>query len=337
MVRTVLLGLLAVTSVAACASKEGSAKVEPGAPAGKVLEVTGKVSAVRGATTRALAVGETVAGDDVIETGADGHVAIELAHNLARWDLGPNKHERVADSLAWTLPKKDLSAKATEQDNSAAGRPAERSAADTTATAAPPPAAVAAPPPPTEAPGGPPAMQPSATPDVRRRETVTPAPAPRPPARAADRNDDSGLGLLDKGDVGGEGVGRAKGGGGGGGGDGGPAHAPRVAPKIDVEEKKPDVTRMDRPPTLQPPPPPPAKATVDPAQAALGVLRAHKAELAACAAGSALTITLHVAADGSVTVDVGKASATVHTCVTGVVKKLAFAAVKVDVSFAVAK
>ena len=29
---------------------------------------------------------------DMIETGEDGSVVIELVHNLARWELGPNKH-----------------------------------------------------------------------------------------------------------------------------------------------------------------------------------------------------------------------------------------------------
>ncbi|CAN5809135.1 hypothetical protein BH11MYX3_BH11MYX3_32810 [soil metagenome] len=53
MVRSILVGLLVISSASACGSGSSDApKVQPGAPVGKVLEVTGKVTATRGAATR---------------------------------------------------------------------------------------------------------------------------------------------------------------------------------------------------------------------------------------------------------------------------------------------
>ncbi len=138
MLRAVLVGLLAVTAVG-CNKKDDAPAAQAGAPAGTVLEVTGTVT-VAG---KPLDKGATVAADDVVETGADGNVKIELAHNKAIWTLGPNKHEKVSSSLAWTLAKNEGTAKPVDQDTSAAGRPAERSAADTSVTAAAPQAETA--------------------------------------------------------------------------------------------------------------------------------------------------------------------------------------------------
>jgi hypothetical protein len=143
-----------------------------------VLEATGTVT-VAG---KPLAKGATVAADDVVETGADGNVKIELAHNKAIWTLGPNKHEKVSASLAWTLAKNEGTAKPVDQDTSAAGRPAERSAADTSVTAqapqteeaarqdtAPAPAAAAAPPPTA-----------AAAPEAEKNMPAPPPPPPPP-------------------------------------------------------------------------------------------------------------------------------------------------------------
>jgi hypothetical protein len=138
MLRAVLVGLLVVTAVG-CNKKDDAPAAQAGAPAGTVLEVTGTVT-VAG---KPLGQGATVAADDVVETGADGNVKIELAHNKAIWILGPNKHEKVSSSLAWTLAKNEGTAKPVDQDTSAAGRPAERSAADTSVTAAAPEAETA--------------------------------------------------------------------------------------------------------------------------------------------------------------------------------------------------
>src|SRR3569623_1796458 len=130
MLRAVLLGVLSI-AVVGCSKKQDTPAAQAGAPAGTVVEVTGAVT-VAG---KPLAKGATVAADDVIDTGADGHVQIVLAHNNATWDLGPNKHEKVSASLAWTLAKVDTPARPVDQDTSSAGRPAERSAADTEASA----------------------------------------------------------------------------------------------------------------------------------------------------------------------------------------------------------
>ena len=130
MLRAVLVGLLCVSTFGCKGKKDDAAATQSG-PAGTVLDVTGSVT-VAG---KPLAKGATVAADDVVDTGADGHVIIELTHNQAHWDLGPNKHEKVSASLAWTLAKTEGPAKPVDQDTSAAGRPAERSAADTEVTA----------------------------------------------------------------------------------------------------------------------------------------------------------------------------------------------------------
>lgn len=130
MLRAVLVGLLCVSTFG-CKGKKDDASATQSGPAGTVLDVTGSVT-VAG---KALAKGATVAADDVVDTGADGHVIIELTHNQAHWELGPGKHEKVSASLAWTLAKNEGTAKPVDQDTSAAGRPAERSAADTEVTA----------------------------------------------------------------------------------------------------------------------------------------------------------------------------------------------------------
>ncbi|CAN5412728.1 hypothetical protein BH11MYX1_BH11MYX1_26900 [soil metagenome] len=117
--------------LSACGSKSDSPAAQPGAVAGKVLEVTGAVKV--GATP--LAVGTTVKTDDVIETGMDGNVVIELAHNRARWELGPNNKKKPTESLACTAAQAEDSAVLTAEQTSAAGRPAERSAADGTSSA----------------------------------------------------------------------------------------------------------------------------------------------------------------------------------------------------------
>src|SRR3954469_15995055 len=99
MLRTLLLGVLAASAVAACGGGGSKApEVQPGVTAGKVVEATGAVTATRGTAKRTLQAGAAISGDDVIETGADGRVTIMLAHNNAIWDLGPNKHGKVADS-----------------------------------------------------------------------------------------------------------------------------------------------------------------------------------------------------------------------------------------------
>lgn len=137
MLRAVLVGLLAVTAIG-CKSEDETAKSQPGVAAGKVVELSGTVTLHRGSETKPLAKGDTVETDDIVETGAEGGVSIELAHNNATWQLGANKKVKVRESLAWNEAKKDKTATAVEQDSAAAGRHAERNAADTTVSAAAP-------------------------------------------------------------------------------------------------------------------------------------------------------------------------------------------------------
>jgi hypothetical protein len=136
MLRAVLVAVMSMGAVGGCKSAtEPSAAPVPGVAAGKVLEVTGTVTVKHGDAARALAVGESVEGGDTVITGADGNVVIELAHNSARWELGPNKQQKVNESIAWKAAKSSGPAKDVEQDTAAAGRPAERNAAGTVAMA----------------------------------------------------------------------------------------------------------------------------------------------------------------------------------------------------------
>ena len=74
-----LLGVAGVAGVAACSDEQPSGPaVVAGAPAGSVTELHGSVTALRGAARRTLVAGDTVAGDDVIETGVDSRVTIVL-------------------------------------------------------------------------------------------------------------------------------------------------------------------------------------------------------------------------------------------------------------------
>ena len=153
--RLTLLLLLAL--LVACGSKEGSGPpVVPGEPAGDVREVTGTVTAQRGdEPARTLAVGDVVAGDDLIATAADSSIVIELRHNGVRWSLAADRSRRLGDSAAWKAPRRSGEGGATGERSTAAGRHAEREAADTAssdteaaAPAAEAAAVTAAPPPP---------------------------------------------------------------------------------------------------------------------------------------------------------------------------------------------
>ena len=133
MLRAVLLGILAVSAAASCSKKADAPSAAVGVAAGKVVEITGKVDATREGKTRTLALGSGIFGDDQIATSADATVAIELFHNNAKWSVVSNKVARVDASLAWGLDKQEAS-KAVEHNSAAAGRNAERSAADTSST-----------------------------------------------------------------------------------------------------------------------------------------------------------------------------------------------------------
>lgn len=136
MLRAVVLGLLAVSAAAACSGGRDAPQVQPGVAAGTIVELAGTVTATRGTATRTLGVSDVISGDDVIQTGADGHVLIALTHNNARWELGPNKQQQVSGSLAWSLARQAPPATNVTETTTAAGRHAEKSGADTASTSA---------------------------------------------------------------------------------------------------------------------------------------------------------------------------------------------------------
>ncbi|MDQ3333954.1 MAG: hypothetical protein M4D80_02245 [Myxococcota bacterium] len=185
MLRAVLLGVLAVSAGASCSKKADAPAASVGASAGKVVEITGKVDATRDGKTRTLALGGDIFRDDQIATAADGSVTIELFHNGAKWSVVSNKQARVDSSLAWGLDKQAAST-AVEHNSAAAGRNAERSAADTASTTAmteaAKPGAMQAPTAPiTEAAPAAPAPEPAAAPRGGKGAPSGNAPPPPPP------------------------------------------------------------------------------------------------------------------------------------------------------------
>lgn len=133
-----MLRLVLVAMLVSCGGGESS--TAPGvasgvaADAGKVREVAGNVTATRGGETRTLTVGMPINAADMIDTGTDGSVVIELAHNNALWSLEPGIKARVDQSPAWTLAMQEKAAP-LDHATSSAGRHADRQAADTQITA----------------------------------------------------------------------------------------------------------------------------------------------------------------------------------------------------------
>jgi hypothetical protein len=147
--RVVFVAVVAAAGavVAAC-GKGGERRVEviAGKPAGVVREVAGTVTATRpGQPARALKVADAVSGDDVIETGAEGSVLIELDHNHVTFTLPAGKRQAVAASLAWNQPVATARVGTTDEHNAAAGRAIERSAVDTAASSMEPASAAPSP------------------------------------------------------------------------------------------------------------------------------------------------------------------------------------------------
>lgn len=313
MLRAVLVGLLSVSALA-CKSTEESAKVQPGVAAGKVIEVRGTVTVRREAAARPLAVGETIAGDDIVETGADGSVVIELSHNLARWELGANRTSKVSESVAWSLPKKTGEAANVEQTSAAAGRHAERSAAETSVSASAEPERESAPAAESAA-----APTPAAAPPAPARAAAAPAdeaPPPPPPAparRSFERREASADadGAAEHDEVRGDSRGAIGALGKGGGtatGQGAGAGSGRLAAKSGAGA----------------PPEPPAESPSD-------IVLRHERTIKACLTKDmpAVSLRISVGEDGKPTVVVkGKTEvpAAVKRCVTNAVKKLKFPA-----------
>ncbi len=165
-----------MSALAACSGDTAAPVVKPGVAAGKVLEVSGTVTATRGGTTRDLVAGDEVSGDDTIKTGPDGRIAILLDHNRARWELGASKTAVVSGSLAWTAARQAGGGGASDEATLAAGRHAEKTGADTGATAL--------------APGQPGQAEPTPAPEEAAQAAAPPAAEPTadraPPAQPPD-------------------------------------------------------------------------------------------------------------------------------------------------------
>jgi hypothetical protein len=129
---------LALLLLPACGKSESKKPpaAETAEVAGDVREVSGEVTATRGEASRTLAVGDTVAADEVIATGDGAAVLIELRHNHARWSLAAGKSKKVSESAAWKAAARDPSADTPGERSTAAGRHAEREAHDTGASKA---------------------------------------------------------------------------------------------------------------------------------------------------------------------------------------------------------
>ena len=160
------IGALAVAAAAviagACGRSHGTDGSGASGPAGKVVEVSGQVTAARaGADGRPLTQGQAVYADDTVATGAQASVTILIDHNHARWTLTANQSARVDRSLAWRAPAGSSSGSAFDDverlPTASAGRHSAQEAAQTQGTSIPPSASAA-----DEAPAAPaPATQPA--------------------------------------------------------------------------------------------------------------------------------------------------------------------------------
>jgi hypothetical protein len=106
MLRVALLGIVVIAC--ACHRDNPAGATETGSASDPALVSTaaGIVREVSGTVTVAgqpVAVGARLAAGDVVTTGDGSRALIELVHNGAKWELGPNRAVRVADSIAWKL------------------------------------------------------------------------------------------------------------------------------------------------------------------------------------------------------------------------------------------
>ena len=330
MLRAVIVGLLAVSGIA-CKSGGDSPKSQPGVAAGKVVEVSGTVTVRHNDVASPLAKGATVEGDDVIETGADGNVIIELSHNLARWELGANKKSKVNESTAWGLAKKSGDVANVEQDTAAAGRNAERSAADTSVSAESAPAQAA--PAVGTAPPGAAAPAVGAAPPSAAAPAAEPAPPPPPPApiRQREKKAAAPADVMDEPSGGGGALPKAAPkittrGGSEGGGSTGTSVTARVTADSDKESA-------------------PAEKPMSPAEAdkaATDLLLKNDRALKACLTkdAQAISLTIKIAANGAATAVVtAKAAvpAKVQSCIKAAVAKIKFAKSATTVSMEISR
>lgn len=318
-----------------------------------MVELDGAVTATRSGAARPLTVGARIHDDDVISTGA-GRVAIQLDRNQVVWRLGPNLSQTVAQSAAWTAPKADTQVATTGEHSAAAGRHAEREAADTAisaAPAAPPPAAteLAATEPVATARSATPRSAPSrgaptAAPDEGAGAAVPDPPdvavsgdsvtAPPPPALAGALSTDNGGGAAPTG----LGLSGPGGGGGGGSADGlglaAPAEARRQDDQAgDLDQEKGSPTTPSRSPKIATPSPTvvalgavTARGLLDREAVTVG-LDAGRVRLAACfrTGGARFGVSATIGADGKATAISVRGAGDQATCVKAAIAATTFA------------
>jgi len=327
MLRTVLFGLvasLALGTVAACGTQD-DAPAATGAVAGKVIDVTGVAHATRAGTPqRVLAKGTEIYSDDVIVT-TSGVIEIELFHNDARWSLQGGKRVRVDQSLAWGLTRQQASA-AVEHATAAAGRNAERSAADTSATTGteampmPEPRAAA------------PAAAPMAPPAARSASEETADESAKQQGQRPAGGSRSGTGAAADKSAGGAAPSR-------GGEARGPAGGMQAAPQADHEGASDDRRQL-----APPPPPSPQRTLAQPTSegtAIRALLEQRRAEFRACLVPGAPHATIVIRlAKGTPTFELvaaGDRGDKMRGCVAAVVKTIKFPAIDAQGSIELAK
>ncbi len=300
MLRSLLMGVLALSTASACKGSGDAPSVQPGVSVGNVVEASGDVSATRGNEKRALAVGQEISGDDTIETGAEANVRIVFTHNNATWELGPNKKQLVSESLAWKAPKASTPADEVNEATLAAGRHAERETVTTGTTAPGAPAEEA---PPAEAPsGGAPQAKEIAAEDGKKQ-------APK-----ASRREAAEKTMMDD------------------------TPSKAAAPPRKTGSREPAPLFDSAPPPPPPPPPPPAppsapttsptitreSSTADASAEVRATIDKQRAELVTCLDVSSISIRVVVAKGKATFVFPAKTSDKAMSCFTAIAAKLSF-------------
>ncbi len=321
-----LLGL-ATGGVLGCGDKAASAPtVVAGATAGDVLDVTGKVEAMRSGQRRTLATGDAISGDDVIETGPSGSIVFRLQHNGATVGLPSGRSQLVSASPAWALPPIG-GATGSAEISAAAGRHTGEQEADTDVSAA------------AMTTGAGRAVPPAAEPASVAATGATEQPAPAHTGRSKHADDDA----IDVDQLTGGAPGAAA------DGDlGGTARGAGGAVSSTAPVSGPEPSGAPSPSPSPPPPPPPddeeAKrpqaqlplVTIDvtkPGALALDavrkVLETKRRDLSDCGVPATTTVTLTVDAAGKVTRSGFNGSgASIVACMTHVLATASFASGK---------
>ena len=131
--RGLVIALVAAGASACGSSGNAAPVVVAGAPAAVIVELAGKVEAMRGGQLRVLAAGQELSGDDEVRTGADGSITLRLLHNDAIVTLPSGRTEVLSRSPAWALAKASTMSTGIEI-SAAAGRHTGEQEVDTGVT-----------------------------------------------------------------------------------------------------------------------------------------------------------------------------------------------------------